>query len=857
MIGKRGRRIAALAVSAVAIGAVLPVGATAQVPLGYPPIAEMSRVRQLYMEGYHLPPVTATPAYPAWSPDGKRIAFSYRGYVWSVPAGGGPARQLTIGPGYHSQPAWSPDGRRLAYVVDRDRNLDLWVKDLETGGERRLTRHSQVDVSPRWSPDGRRILFTSARGGNLDLWTLEPGSLALERLTDHPSPDISGDWVGPDGDIVFVSARSALRGSGSLWTRASEAIGTRAEDGAAEEAAGGDDGGSGDEERVPTILREEETLFQTTPTSSPDGRLIAYASYAPGPYDLMLLPASGGQPVRLTTSPWDEYMPAWSPGGDSLAYVDNRDGVFRLRTVSRHGGDTATVAVTGFEWRDPVGTLAVRVVDAEGNPASARLRIRDASGRDHFPRGSYPRFSNVGREFYFHHGDSFELTVPAGSVRVEAMRGFEHVPVEVRAEVEPDGRRSVELRLRRWSDLGAEGWHSGDTHIHMNYGGHYGNTPGRLLREVAAEDLDVANSLVANTHTRIHDLEHFGESHHSHDGDHWLHFSEEFRPNFYGHTTLLGLERPVTPFYNGYEGTAFSAPSPPNATVAERVRDQDGLIGYSHPFGYRDEVLAYRDPAAGDYGSGRELPVDVALGRVDFLELGNIWSDEITTARVWYRLLSCGYRLAAAAGTDAMPDVWRHPAVGSTRVYVRTGGERVDHGAWLAGLREGRSFVTNGPLLRLEAGGQGMGEELRVEPGETVRVEASARSIFPMHRLELVFDGEVVGTVHADSGGHRAVLRDEVTVERSGWLAVRALGPAQPGLMDSYLFAHTNPVFLTVPDRPARSPADAAYFRRWIERSVELLREMESWETPEQRDEVVSLFQLGLERLGAQCGGRP
>ncbi len=814
------------------LGSLAPTGAVGQIPLGYPPIDGMSRVRQLYMEGYYLPPVTATPAYPDWSADGERIAFSYRGYIWSVPARGGTADQMTSGPGYHSQPAWSPDGRYLAYVVDENRNLDLWLRDVEADTARRLTRHSQVDVVPRWSADGDRILFTSSRAGNFDLWVIDPSDGRVERLTHHPSLDLSGDWIGESGEVVFISKRASLRGSGALWKRAAE------RDSAA-------------------LLRDEETGFQATPVVSPDGRTIAYSSYVPGAHDILLIPAVGGRPVRLTTTPWDEYMPAWSPSGRSIAYVDNRDGAFRLRTISRDGGDTATVVITGFEWREPVGTLRVQVADEDGSPVAARLRIRDAAGRDHFPPGSYPRFSNVAQEFYFHHQGTFELEVPAGPVRVEASRGFEYVPAAVEAVVETGVRRAVELRLRRWSHLAAQGWHSGDTHIHMNYGGHFRNTPERLLLEASAEDLGVANSLVANTNTRIHDLEHFGELHGAEEENRWLHFGEEFRPNFYGHTSLLGLSRPVTPFYHGYEGTAFSAPWPPNATVAEEVHAQGGLIGYSHPFGYRDPVLAYRDPAAGEYGSGRELPVDVALGQVDFFELGNIWSDEITTARVWYRLLNCGYRVAAAAGTDAMPDIWRHPAVGSTRVYVRTGDGPLSTDDWLSALRDGRSFVTNGPILRLEVEGAGMGGELRVEPGDVVSIDASARSVFRMHRLELIRNGEVLATVEADSGGHRAELHREIVVEESGWVSVRALGPPQPGLMDSYLFAHANPVYLAIPGDPVQSPEDASYFVRWIERSIELAEEMESWASAGQREDVLSIFRRGLDALSEQCGQRP
>ncbi|HIC54184.1 MAG TPA: hypothetical protein EYO97_10165, partial [Gemmatimonadetes bacterium] len=72
---------------------------------------------KMYMESYFPPPVTASPTYPAWSPDGASIAFAYQGRIWLVPVEGGVAHQLTSGPGYHSQPSWSPDGRSIAFAA--------------------------------------------------------------------------------------------------------------------------------------------------------------------------------------------------------------------------------------------------------------------------------------------------------------------------------------------------------------------------------------------------------------------------------------------------------------------------------------------------------------------------------------------------------------------------------------------------------------------------------------------------------------------------------------------------------------------------------------------------------------------
>ncbi len=86
-------------------------------PGGYPNLSGSSGAGRMYMESYFPPPVTASPTYPAWSPDGESIAFAYQGRIWVVPVEGGTARQVTSGPGYHSQPTWSPDGAHIAYAT--------------------------------------------------------------------------------------------------------------------------------------------------------------------------------------------------------------------------------------------------------------------------------------------------------------------------------------------------------------------------------------------------------------------------------------------------------------------------------------------------------------------------------------------------------------------------------------------------------------------------------------------------------------------------------------------------------------------------------------------------------------------
>ena len=106
------------------------------------------------------------------------------------------------------------------------------------------------------------------------------------------------------------------------------------------------------------------------------------------------------------------------------------------------------------------------------------------------------------------------------------------------------------------------------------------------------------------------------------------------------------------------------------------------------------------------------LPVDVALGKVDYVEIVG-FSDHRTTAEVWYRLLNTGFRIPAGAGTDAMANFasLRGP-VGMNRVFVRSG-PKLDYRAWLAALKAGRTFASNGPLLSFTLDGHEVGDEIR------------------------------------------------------------------------------------------------------------------------------------------------
>ena len=101
--------------------------------------------------------------FPAPSPDGKQVAFSWQGDLWVAPITGGVAQRLTVHAAYDFAPIWSPDGKKIAFTSDRHGNDDVFVLHLDTGAVQRLTYFSARDRAWGWTPDSRAVLFESRR----------------------------------------------------------------------------------------------------------------------------------------------------------------------------------------------------------------------------------------------------------------------------------------------------------------------------------------------------------------------------------------------------------------------------------------------------------------------------------------------------------------------------------------------------------------------------------------------------------------------------------------------------------------------------------------------------------------------
>jgi TolB protein len=792
-----------------------------------------------YWREMYVPQVTSGPGAVTWSPDGTEVIYSMQGSLWRQRVDSEEARQLTAGPGYDHQPDWSPDGRRVVYASYRGDAMELRLLDLDRGDSAPLVSDGQVNLDPRWSPDGSRVAFVStAHEGRWHVYLMSPGGTPV-RITEDRKSDLPRYYYGawdhylsptwsPDGkELILVSNRGRVMGTGGFWRMAAEPGASMRE------------------------IHYEETTWKAHPDWAPDRRRVVFSSYQGRQWNqLWTMTGEGGDTLPLTHGEYDLTEPRWSRDGRHIAAISNEGGNTSLVVIDVPGGARRRVEARVRHYREPTARVDLTVVDAAtGQPMPARLSLTAADGRSYAPDDAwrhadeaFVRGEQAFEQGYFHTRGRDVVTVPAGAVTVQAWRGPEYETSGADVSLAPGEIRAIRLALRRLDDLPARGWWGGDLHVHMNYGGHYRNTPAHLAFQGEAEGLHLIENLVVNKEQRVPDIDAFRTTPDPVSTARFLLVhGQEFHTGFWGHTALVGLrDHYLLPDYSGQANTASASLVPTNADVADLGHAQGALFGYVHPFD------APVDPDNAAEPLSYALPVDVALGKVDYLEVMG-YSDHLITSGVWYRLLNCGFRIPAGAGTDAFPNFasLRGPA-GLLRTYVKAG-PRLEHGAFLEGLKHGRTFVTNAPLLTFDVEGRGPGDEIALAAPRPLQAKVTLRSVVPLDHLQVIGNGEVVAEVPLTGDRTRAEATVTLPAEASGWYVLRAWSerPRLP-VLDLYPFASTSPVYVQIGDQPVRSPRDAAWFVRWVDRVIAAAGAHTGWNTPAERE--TTLAQLARAR---------
>ena len=495
---------------------------------------------------------------------------------------------------------------------------------------------------------------------------------------------------------------------------------------------------------------------------------------------------------------------------------------------------------------EPATKVALEVLDVDGKPTTAAFVFRDALGR------TYPSASRrLAPDFWFqpqvyrHSGESVDLA--PGKYAVEVSRGPEY-EVERRSIEVPKGATYREsFTLRRWTHLAKLGWFSGDHHIHSAGCGHYerpteGVRPEDMMRHVLGEDLNVGCVLTWGPCWYAQKSFFEAKDHPLSTPRHLMRYDVEvsgFPSSPSGHLCLLRLKE------DDYPGTSTIEEWPSwDLPVLKWAKAQGAVTGFAHSgngLQTTDSRLPSLEVPPFDGIGAMEYLVDVAHGAVDFLSTVDTSAPwELT---IWYHTLNCGYRTRISGETD-FPCLYGE-RVGVGRSYVRLADGVLNYDRWVEGVRDGRSYVSDGKShlvdFRLDdvRVGEGGSERKLDKPGPVeisakviVRLDAvasaegkaiQARStVFKPHwdperarigdtrtvPVEVVVNGKAVARAVVEADGQPHDVQFRVDVPRSSWVALRI-----------YPSAHTNPIFVTVGDRPVRaSKASADWCLKGLEK---------------------------------------
>lgn len=250
--------------------------------------------------------------FPALSPDGKSLCFSYLGDLWTVPATGGTATRLTIHEAEDAMPRWSPDGRWIAFTSNREGNFDVYVISSAGGPARQLTFNSSNDWAMDWSPDGSKVLFYGQRATNtFQLYSIDVKTGVVKTLTNDDNMIRYGCYS-PDGQSIAYDRGGSI----AVWWRPKYKGSANMEIYSKSLATG----------KITRVTDYDGT--DLWPMYSSDGRIIFYASdrLTPGTANIVAGPATGGKPTLVTRQKEGQVrFPSIARNGSAIAYENSGD----------------------------------------------------------------------------------------------------------------------------------------------------------------------------------------------------------------------------------------------------------------------------------------------------------------------------------------------------------------------------------------------------------------------------------------------------------------------------------------------------------------------------------------------------
>ena len=443
-------------------------------------------------------------------------------------------------------------------------------------------------------------------------------------------------------------------------------------------------------------------------------------------------------------------------------------------------------------------TLELSVVGEDGKALPCRIHLADKDGKPQRAPG-LPFWRD-----HFVCDGPVRLQLPPGSYTYAIERGPEYRRQTGKVDLTVEGK-VLSLRLKRLSHLARDGWYSGDLHVHRSL------DDARLL--MRAEDLHVAPVITWwNNRNRWKGREVPDDLLVNFDGNRYYHVMAGEDEREGGALLYFNLPKPLT-----ITGSSREYPSPMKFVAAAR-RHRGAWIDIEKPFWW-------------------DVPVWLASGQVDSIGLANnhmcrsqmyeseAWGrardakrlppprgNGFWTQEIYYHILNCGLRVPPSAGSAS--GVLPNP-VGYNRVYVQVP-VPLTYDRWWNGLKAGRSFVTNGPLLICQANGKFPGHVLTSDEALRVKMEIALTSDDPVSAVEVIHNGRVVETARVPKAATNKIVVER-RFDQSGWFLVRAITDNK----QTFRFASTAPFYLEIgASKRHISRRSAQFFVDWVKQRM-------------------------------------
>ena len=474
--------------------------------------------------------------------------------------------------------------------------------------------------------------------------------------------------------------------------------------------------------------------------------------------------------------------------------------------------------------------LKLRIFDSSTSDLTpARIHIQDANGEFVYPEGCIP----YDRDCHFTVDGQCEAEVSPGKISILVEKGKEFLSVSRELTVGDGDELKLEFKMERWINMAELGWISGDLHIHRPLDD--------MPQLVMAEDLNVAPVITAwNQKNDWAEEEIPAEKVVAVDGTHSYGILTQEDERGGGAVMVMNLDEPI-------DLGKTSRWYPPSLTCCRAAKEKGYVVDQEKPFWW-------------------EAPVNVALGGVDTIGIINNHMQRATimNAEAWgrarnierypgfegfvenvldlyYHYLNLGLKFPISAGSAS--GVLRCP-VGYNRLYVHMD-EGFDYDAWFEGMKAGRAFATNGPMLFFSIDGCDLGATLSASEADgfkgTVKLECLSQT--KLDRIEVLENGEVIYEFDP-SGSSEFSEEFEVSCNSSCWIGARAFEKNE----ETVRFAHTNPIYIEIggPMRPRRESAQ--FYADWCEELLaESAADEERYGSEKERREVETLYQEAID----------